>query len=175
MARDILSTDRLTLREITTADLPLLHRIFGDAECMRYYPGIKSVDETASWFQRLAFDSYANHGFGLWAVTDRQSGTLLGDCGITLQETSAGLEPEIGYHLLRDQWGKGYAGEAAAACRDHALDSLGLSQIVSIVRPDNTRSQRVAERVHRRRETFFKAAGSDGGKVEFRLYITDKA
>lgn len=65
MAPDILKTDRLTLQEITPADLPFLHRIFGDAECMRYYPGIKSSDETASWLQRLAFDSYANHGFGL--------------------------------------------------------------------------------------------------------------
>ncbi|ARM87563.1 GCN5-related N-acetyltransferase protein [Rhizobium sp. CIAT894] len=175
MARGILRTDRLILREITLADLPFLHRIFGDAECMRYYPGIKSFDETGSWFQRLAFDSYANHGFGLWAVTDRQSGTLLGDCGITLQETSAGLEPEIGYHLWRDHWGKGYAAEAASACRDYALEALGRARIVSIVRPDNIRSQRVAERVHRRRETFVKAAGSDGDKVEFHLYITKKS
>lgn len=93
MARDILKTDRLSLRDITHPDLPFLHRIFGDVECMRYYPGIKSFDETTRWFQRLAFDSYASHGFGLWAVTDRQSGALLGDCGITLQETSAGLNP----------------------------------------------------------------------------------
>ncbi|EJC78481.1 acetyltransferase, ribosomal protein N-acetylase [Rhizobium leguminosarum bv. trifolii WSM2297] len=176
MARDIiLHTDRLTLREITPADLPFLHRIFGDAECMRYYPAIKSFDETARWFQRLAFDNYSSHGFGLFAVTHRQSGALLGDCGITLQETSAGLEPEIGYHLWRDHWGKGYALEAAIACRDHALDTLGLARIVSIVRSDNMRSQRVAERVHRRRETFFKATGSDGGKVEFHLYISEKA
>jgi len=176
MARDIiLHTNRLTLREITPADLPFLHRIFSDAECMRYYPGIKSFDETARWFQRLAFDSYGSHGFGLWAVTDRQSGALLGDCGITLQETSAGLEPEFGYHLWRDHWGKGYAAEAAAACRDHALGTLGLARIVSIVRPDNMRSQRVAERVHRRRETFFKAVGSDGCKVEFHLYTSEKA
>ncbi|GLR58437.1 GNAT family N-acetyltransferase [Rhizobium indigoferae] len=174
MARDILKTERLTLREITPADLPFLHRIFGDAECMRYYPGIKSFDETARWFQRLAFDSYTSHGFGLWAVTDRQSGTLLGDCGITLQETSAGPEPEIGYHLWRDHWGKGYAIEAAAACRDHALHDLGLARIVSIVRPDNIPSQRVAERVHRRRETFAKTGSTDGGIMEFYVYITDR-
>ncbi|KZS49858.1 MULTISPECIES: GNAT family N-acetyltransferase [Rhizobium] len=175
MAGDILKTDRLVLREITPADLPFLHRIFSDAESMRYYPGIKSFDETALWFQRLAFDSYASHGFGLWAVTDRQSGALLGDCGITMQETSAGLEPEIGYHLWRDHWGKGYAVEAATACRDHALDTFSLARIVSIVRPDNTPSRRVAERVHRRRETFAKTGSPDGGMMEFYLYITDAA
>ncbi|OWV88044.1 acetyltransferase [Rhizobium sp. R635] len=174
MSRNILKTGRLTLREITPDDLPFLHRIFGDAECMRYYPGIKSFDETARWFQRLAFDSYASHDFGLWAVTDRQSGALLGDCGITLQETSAGLEPEIGYHLWRDHWGKGYAAEAATACRDYALETLGLARIVSIVRLDNIPSQRVAERVHRRREKFAKAGNADGSLVEFYLYITDR-
>ena len=174
MTRDILSTDRLRLREITPADLPFLHRIFGDEECMRYYPGIKTFDETESWFRRLAFDSYTNHGFGLWAVVDRKSGALLGDCGITLQETSAGLEPEIGYHLWRDHWGKGYAVEAATACRDHALQTLGLARIVSVVRPDNIPSQRVAGRVHRRRETFLKSARPDGGGTEFYLYITDR-
>ncbi|RUM26329.1 N-acetyltransferase [Rhizobium vallis] len=173
MARDILSTDRLRLREITLGDLPFLHRIFGDEECMRYYPGIKTFEETESWFRRLAFDSYANHGFGLWAVVDRESGALLGDCGITLQETSAGMEPEIGYHLWRDHWGKGYAVEAATACRDHALDALGLARIVSIVRPDNIPSGRVAERVHRRRETFVKPVPPEGGRMEFYLSITD--
>ncbi len=108
-------------------------------------------------------------------MTDRQNGTLLGDCGITLQETSRGLEPELGYHLRRDYWGKGYAAEAASACRDQALNTLDLERIVSIVRPDHIRSQRVAERVHQRRETFFKAAGPDDGKVEFHLHITEKA
>ncbi|MEI1250428.1 GNAT family N-acetyltransferase [Rhizobium aouanii] len=174
MARAILETDRLALREITPDDLPFLHRIFGDAECMRYYPEVKSLDETARWFQRLAFDSYSNHGFGLWAVTDRHSGALLGDCGITLQETSKGLEPEIGYHLWRDHWGKGYAVEAAAACRGYALDRLSLARIVSIVRLDNIPSQRVAERIHRRRESFVKAGSPDGGPVEFHLYITEQ-
>ena len=173
MTRDILSTDRLRLREITPADLPFLHRIFGDEECMRYYPGIKTFDETESWFRRLAFDSYTNHGFGLWAVVGRKSGALLGDCGITLQETSAGLEPEIGYHLWRDHWGKGYAVEAATACRDHALQTLGLARIVSVVRPDNIPSQRVAGRVHRRRETFLKSARPDDSGTEFYLSITD--
>lgn len=107
-------------------------------------------------------------------MVDRKSGALLGDCGITLQETSAGLEPEIGYHLWRDHWGKGYAVEAATACRNHALSALGLSRIVSIVRPDNVPSRRVAERVHQRRETFFKSARLDGGRMEFYLYITDR-
>jgi RimJ/RimL family protein N-acetyltransferase len=175
MAQDILNTDRLALREITPADLPFLHRIFGDAECMRYYPGTKTSDETASWFQRLAFDSYAHHGFGLWAVVDRQNGALLGDCGITLQETPEGPEPEIGYHLWREHWGKGYAIEAATACRDHALFTLGVARIVSIVSPDNIPSQRVAGRVHQRRETFLKAGSADGGAVERYLYITDGA
>jgi ribosomal-protein-alanine N-acetyltransferase len=62
--REILSTPRLLLREITPADLPSLHHIYSDRVCMQFYPAPKSYPETLAWFQELAFDSYANHGLG---------------------------------------------------------------------------------------------------------------
>ncbi|WP_454848657.1 GNAT family N-acetyltransferase [Rhizobium binxianense] len=173
MAREILRTERLTLREITGEDLPLFERIFGDPSCMRHYPATKDAAETRAFLDRLAFDSYGRDGFGLWAVVDRRSGALLGDCGITLQETPKGPEPEIGYHLWRDFWGKGYATEAAIACRDHALGALGLPRIVSIVALDNLASQKVAGRVHQRRERFSKRNAA-GEEVERYLYVTEK-
>ena len=122
IVREILRSDRLVLREITVADLPALERIFADPLCMRYYPSVKDAAATRDFFDRLAFGSYEKNGFGLWAMIDRESGELLGDCGITLQDTSRGLEPELGYHLWPDYWGKGYATEAALACRDHGGD-----------------------------------------------------
>nr|WP_323131669.1 GNAT family N-acetyltransferase [Agrobacterium tumefaciens] len=91
---------------------------------MQYYAGIKSHSETRAWFEELAFDSYSRHGFGLWAVVDATSNEIIGDCGITLQQTPAGLEPEIGYHLWREFWGQGFATEAAIACRDYAFQIL---------------------------------------------------
>jgi len=81
--REILTTPRLLLREITPADLPGLHPIYSDQECMQFYPAPKSYPETQAWFQELAFDSYATNGFGLWAVISRETGALIGDCGLT--------------------------------------------------------------------------------------------
>lgn len=171
--REILRSDRLMLREITVADLPALERIFGDPLCMRYYPSVKDAAATRDFFNRLAFGSYEKNGFGLWAMIDRKSGDLLGDCGITLQETSRGMEPELGYHLWPDYWGKGYATEAATACRDHAFSVMGLSRLVSIVSLENLPSQKVAGRVHQRREIFSKQNAA-GETVERYLYISEK-
>ena len=171
--REILRSDRLVLREITVADLPVLERIFADPLCMRYYPSVKDAAATRDFFDRLAFGSYARNGFGLWAIIDRESGDLLGDCGITLQDTSRGMEPELGYHLWRDYWGKGYATEAALACREHVFSVMGLSRIVSIVSLENFPSQKVAERVHQRREVFSKQNAA-GETVERYLYISEK-
>ncbi|WP_420197166.1 GNAT family N-acetyltransferase [Agrobacterium tumefaciens] len=99
-------TNRLLLREVEKQDLDALSKIYADHECMKFYPSTKSSSEIRTWFQELSFDSYLKHGFGLWAVVDPSSGQVIGDCGITLQETPEGTEPEIGYHLWR-----GFLGE----------------------------------------------------------------
>jgi RimJ/RimL family protein N-acetyltransferase len=83
------------------------------------------------------------------------------------------MEPELGYHLWPDYWGKGYATEAALACRDHAFSVMGLSRLVSIVSLENLPSQKVAGRVHQRREVFTKQNAA-GETVERYLYISEK-
>ncbi|WP_117191744.1 GNAT family N-acetyltransferase [Rhizobium terrae] len=171
--RKILETERLVLREIGEADLPMLHRIFSDPESMRYYPAVKSFDETAAWFGRLAFRSYAENGFGLWAIVGKAGGEIIGDCGITLQSVPGGIAPEIGYHLRREHLGRGYAAEAASACRDHAFEVLGLDRIVSIVSPENTPSLRVAARVHQRWETY-RTRTSAGAEVNRFLFVSER-
>jgi RimJ/RimL family protein N-acetyltransferase len=140
---------------------------------MFYYPTLKNLEETKDWFRRLSFESYAENGFGLWAVVDKDTLEVLGDCGLTMQPTPYGLEPEIGYHLWKQHWGKGIASEAAAACRDYALQGLKMRRVVSIVSPENVPSQRVAERVHQRREVFTKENRLTGLPVQRYLYISD--
>lgn len=168
----IIKTNRLILREIKEQDLATLSKIYADPECMQFYPRTKSSAEIRSWFQELSFNSYVTHGFGLWAVVDPSSGQVMGDCGITLQETPEGSEPEIGYHLWRDFWGKGFATEAAKACRSHALITLGLNRVVSITSPENIPSQKVAEKVHARMEVYQKRLQSSGVIVDRYLYIS---
>lgn len=169
----ILRTGRIHLREIQDQDLVALGRIYADEQCMQFYPGTKSATDTLAWFQELAFDSYRLHGYGLWAVIDNMSGEVIGDCGITQQRTPAGTEPEIGYHLWRDFWGKGLATEAARACRGYAFGTLGLRRVVSITSPENIPSQKVAQRVHDRKEVYRKQPGSDATPVDRFLYISE--
>ena len=77
---------------------------------------------------------------------EKESGELIGDCGITMQDWNGREVPEIGYHLRRDKWHQGYAAEAARACRDYAFTVLGFPEVYSIIRDTNFPSQRVALR-----------------------------
>jgi RimJ/RimL family protein N-acetyltransferase len=143
----IARTARLTLRELTLADVDSLLEVLGDPIAMEHYPAPKTRLETEGWI-RWARDSYGANGFGLWAVERTADGAFLGDCGPMLQPVDGELVPEIGYHIVRRAWGRGYATEAALACRDLVLGRLGFDRVVSIVAPENLGSRRVAEKVH---------------------------
>jgi ribosomal-protein-alanine N-acetyltransferase len=154
-------TERLTIRELTLDDVDPLLEILGDPIAMEHYPAPKTRLETESWI-RWALDSYASNGFGLWAVERAGDGVFLGDCGPMLQPVEGQLVPEIGYHIVRREWGRGYATEAALACREIVLGRLGFDRVVSIVAPENLASRRVAEKVH---ETMREFMWEKGGRT----------
>lgn len=143
----IARTDRLRLRELTLDDLDDLLGVLGDPIAMEHYPAPKTRDETAAWIA-WARASYEEHGFGLWAVERLADGAFLGDCGPMLQPVEGKTAPEVGYHIIRREWGRGYATEAARVCRDLVLGRFGFERVVSIVAPENLASRRVAEKVH---------------------------
>jgi RimJ/RimL family protein N-acetyltransferase len=145
--RIIATSDRLTLRELTLDDVDALLEVLGDPIAMEHYPAAKTRAETEGWID-WARASYERNGFGLWAVERSADGAFLGDCGPMLQPVDGELVPEIGYHVVRTEWGRGYATEAARACREVVLGRLGLARVVSIVAPENLASRRVAEKVH---------------------------
>jgi len=120
--------------------------MFNDPLVMRYYPGLKDRSETAEWlaWQR---ESYARHGHGLWAVELRSSQEFVGQVGLLAQTVDGVGETEIGYLLKSAYWHKGYATEAAIACRDYGFNELGRSQLISLIRPANEASRAVAQRV----------------------------
>ena len=91
-------------------------------------------------------DRYQREGHGLWAMVLKESGELIGDCGCTLQEVDGAYHVEIGYHVRRDLWGGGYATEAAQACTQYAFTTLGFDRVISLIRPENLQSIRVAEK-----------------------------
>jgi RimJ/RimL family protein N-acetyltransferase len=149
----VLTTDRLRLRTLTLDDTDRLLEVLGDPVAMAHYPRPKGRAEVEDWI-RWAMESYRTNGFGLWAIERLDDGAFLGDCGPMLQPVSDALLPEIGYHLVRREWGHGYATEAAAAALAWVFRETRYLSACSIVSPANEPSRRVAARIHRRLETF---------------------
>lgn len=141
----ILETKRLTLRRLEEADFSAWSAVLGDPQVMYAYEHGFSEDEVRQWIDRQQ-ERYAKYGFGLWAVMEKASGELIGDCGVTMQDWDGREVPEIGYHLRRDKWRQGFAIEAAAACREYGFHTLNFPELFSIIRDNNFPSQRVALR-----------------------------
>ncbi|MFM9588374.1 GNAT family N-acetyltransferase [Streptomyces scabiei] len=139
-------TPRLAFRQMTEDDLDDMAALLGDPDVMRHYPRPRTRREALDWIewkQRL----YRQEGHGLWLLALRATGEFVGDCGLTPQEIEGVTELEVGYRVRADLQGRGYATEAAAACRDHARDVLRAERLVAIIRPGNRPSQRVAEKI----------------------------
>jgi len=141
----VLETQRLVLREFQFEDLDALAAILCDRETMRYYPASFDRAAVADWIRRNR-TRYANDGYGLWAMILKSTRELIGDCGLVRQSVDAVDEIEIGYHVRRDLWNQGYASEAARACRDYGFAKLKVDRLISLIRPENLASRRVAEK-----------------------------
>jgi RimJ/RimL family protein N-acetyltransferase len=146
LGRKVLETDRLELRELTPGDLAFVAEMVGDAETMRFYPHRFTPLEARQWLQRQ-LDRYDRDGHGLWLVIERESGRRVGQVGLALQDVDGAKQPEIGWLIHRRYQRRGFATEAGRAVRDHAFRSMGLGRVISLIRPVNEPSQRVAERV----------------------------
>ena len=130
---------------MTLADLPSLAAVLQDERVMYAYEGAFSDAETALWMQKQ-FRRYQEYGFGLWAVVLKDTREMIGQCGITLQEYKGKQVPEIGYLLAHGHWHRGYAAEAAVACREYGFNTLNFNALYSIIRDTNVSSQQVALR-----------------------------
>lgn len=141
----ILETERLALRRLEETDFDALAAILQDPQVMYAYEHGFSVEEVRQWLDRQ-LARYAKYGFGLWAMIEKASGDLIGQCGVTMQDWNGREVPEIGYNLRRDKWHQGFAIEAARACKEYAFTVLGFREVYSIIRENNLPSQRVALR-----------------------------
>jgi [ribosomal protein S5]-alanine N-acetyltransferase len=141
----ILETKRLRLRKFRPEDTRALTRVLSDPQAMKFYPAPFDEDGVQDWISRN-LRRYQDHGHGLWAMVVKSTGELIGDCGCVLQEVDGTREVEIGYHVRRDMWGQGFATEAAAACTEYAFQRLAVARVISMIRPENVPSRRVAEK-----------------------------
>ena len=146
MTRFVLETPRLVLREMGMEDRGALASILQDERVMYAYNGAFSEEETEAWLEKQ-LRRYREYGFGLWAAVLRDTGEMVGQCGITMQEYGGGLVPEIGYLLAYAYWHRGYAQESVSACVDYAFRTLGAGHVTAQIRPNNLPSVKVAERL----------------------------
>src|SRR4030095_6963554 len=140
-----IETDRLLLRMFDPGDLGDLSLIYGDADVMKFLSGHPLTrDETAGWLNYF-LAGWENFGFGWWALVLKESGSLIGHCG--LQFIHVTPEVEVTYGLAKAYWRKGLASEAARACLRYGFEELKLERIYALADPGNTGSHKVMERV----------------------------
>lgn len=142
----ILRTERLVLERMTPGDLDFLAELLGDPAVMVHFP--KPLDRAGAhdWLQKV-LASYERTGSGFGIARLRSSGEAVGQVGLIHREINGQPELEVAYMLARCFWGMGLASEAALACRDHALQVMGVPRVVSMIRAENARSRKVAERM----------------------------
>ncbi|ALC83939.1 MULTISPECIES: GNAT family N-acetyltransferase [Bacillus] len=142
----ILETERLFLRQYKEEDMSSLYSIFSDSETMKYYPSPFSFEQTQNWIKRNQ-ERYQEDGYGLWGICLKENNELIGDCGLVKQKVDGRTEVEIGYHIDKMYWSKGFASEAAKGCKEYGFYQLGLNKLISIINPRNIPSIRVAEKI----------------------------
>ena len=141
----ILETERLILREMTQADFPALCKHLQDEEVMYAYEHAYSDAEVQEGLDKQ-FRRYKEYGFGVWSVILKENGELIGQCGLSMQPCEDEELLEIGYIFQKAHWHKGYATEAAVACRKYAFEKLNADEVFSLIRDTNIASQNVAKR-----------------------------
>jgi ribosomal-protein-alanine N-acetyltransferase len=141
-----LNTNRVFLREFTEADVNDLYRLDSDPDVMRYISdGTTKTYETVRTGIKSMIAYYDKHpGLGVWHSSNAE-GNFIGWCALKyLGETQ---DIEVGYRLLKEYWGNGYATEGARALLHYGFDTLGLDRIVAVANPANARSRRVIEKI----------------------------
>lgn len=139
----VIETERLFLREMTEDDFDALYKVLADSDIMRHYPYTFDEAGVRNWINRN-IERYRIFGFGLWAVCLKETGEMIGDCGLTIQLIHNQIKPEIGYHIRGDQQRKGYAKEAAIAVRDWTFQNTPFNMVFSYMKHTNEPSCKTA-------------------------------
>lgn len=139
----IIETERLFLREMKENDFDALYEVLAVSDIMRHYPYTFDESRVRNWIQRN-IERYRIFGFGLWAVCLKETGEMIGDCGLTMQFINGEIKPEIGYHIRTDKQRNGYAKEAAIAVRDWTFNNTPFQIIYSYMKYTNEPSVKTA-------------------------------
>jgi RimJ/RimL family protein N-acetyltransferase len=138
-------TTRLNFRSVLDSDYDAWLKFFQDPNTSLHWVEEKESAEDAcrNWYKKQVW-RYENNMGGMNALIEKSSSNLIGHCGLLVQTVDGSTELEIGYSLLPEFWGKGYALEAAVKCKDFAFENDLAESLISIISLTNTPSQKVA-------------------------------
>jgi [ribosomal protein S5]-alanine N-acetyltransferase len=146
----VIETERLLLRELVPADAEGMFALDSDAEVHRYLGNkpVKTIAEARATIEFIR-GQYVQNGIGRWAMVEKSSSRFIGWTGLKLirEKVNGHIDHyDLGYRLIKEYWGKGYASEAAIACVNYAFEQLRLDAVYATAHPDNLASQKVLEK-----------------------------
>jgi ribosomal-protein-alanine N-acetyltransferase len=143
----VLETPRLALRQLSPEDAPFILQLVNDPSWLRFIGdrGIRTLEAARDYIAHGPMQMYARLGFGLWLVQRRQDDVPIGLCGLIKRDALEHVD--LGFALLPQYRGYGYAHECAAATLSYGASACGLSKVLAIVSPGNERSDRLLEKL----------------------------
>ena len=167
----VLRTPRLSLRRLTEEDLDATAKILSDPEVTRMFGMRFGRDEARAWIRRQG-ERYSAQGYGYW-MAENADGACVGQAGLVPVTFEGREEPALGWVIAAEHRGHGYATEAAAGAVRLAFDRLPVQRVLTMIRPLNLPSRRVAAKLGMRRAGCMLLAGFD--HVVYRLARADRA
>lgn len=142
-------TERLKLRQWNDNDYSAFADLNSDPKVMEYFPSLMSKNESDEMASKIK-SLISTKGWGFWAVEERKNSKFIGFVGLHEPLPELPFSPcvEIGWRLSKDNWGKGYATEAAKEVIKYAFESLELPEVYSFTPVENSRSRAVMERLN---------------------------
>lgn len=146
MIRTKLETERLRLRLFTLDDVRIMYRLSTDPDVIKYADTpVKNMAEAKQRLEDGPLFDYEKYDYGRFAVELKETGEVIGFCGIKyLPEIDL---PELGYRYLKEYWGRGIGTEAAQVCVEFARADLEIEKLIALIMPENIASIRVAEKM----------------------------
>jgi len=144
-----IETKRLRFRKLKISDAMTWVKFFENNPNLEYLGLDMTLDKNAQsfdWIKRQ-LARYKENRFGHHALLDKRSGNFIGQCGLLKQEIEGKAEIELGYHILPEFWGQGFATEAAIKVRDYAIENMICDSLISVIDVRNTGSKKVAEKL----------------------------
>lgn len=174
MQNVFLETERLILRQITQNDFDEIASMLKDKDVMYAWEYVFSDFEVKNWIEKN-IENYNKYGLGYFITIDKKTNAVVGQTGLMIDIINGEKYYEISYMLNKKFWGKGYATEAAKELAQYALKNLSTNTVIFEIRPENTSSIKVAERLGAQVDGSFikKVNGKDMKHLIYKLFMVN--